>query len=75
MFPKALGEQTMTNPNDDSVGSADIHRDPLACRIGGSRSYAAGRAMSPKTVRQKCALLADLSQWLGVRRLPAEQAG
>ena len=25
----------MINPNDDSVGSADVHQDPLACHIEG----------------------------------------
>jgi integrase len=60
----------MTNPNDDSVGSADVHRDPLASHIDGFAVLLRGQGYVAETVRQKCVLLADLSQWLGVRGLP-----
>ena len=60
----------MTNPNDNSVGSADVHRDPLASHIDGFAVLLRGQGYVAETVRQKCALLADLSQWLGVRGLP-----
>ena len=60
----------MTNPNNDSVGSADVDRDPLASHIDGFAVLLRGQGYVAETVREKCALLADLSQWLGVRGLP-----
>ena len=60
----------MTNPNDDFIGSADGPRDPLASHIDGFAALLRGQGYVAESVRQKCALLADLSQWLGVRGLP-----
>jgi hypothetical protein len=59
----------MTNANSDSTCSADVHRDPLASHIDGFAVLLRGQGYVAETVRQKCALLADLSQWLGVRGL------
>jgi site-specific recombinase XerD len=63
----------MTNPNDGPTGPAGVHRDPLASHIDGFTVLLRQQGYVAESVRQKCVLLVDLSQWLGARGLPLDK--
>lgn len=64
----------MTNTNDNATGQAGVLRiDPLASHIDGFAALLRQQGYVAESVRQKCAVLTDLSQWLDGRGLPLDE--
>jgi integrase/recombinase XerD len=63
----------MTKPNDHSTGPAGVQCDLLSSHVDGFAAALGRQGYVAKTVRQKCGLLADLSQWLSVLGLPVDK--